>query len=598
MEMKFQDRGATHSAEPQNNVLDFFNQIPIKLRVFLEQFDLKNHQEIYNFLQPKISNLENPYKISNCERACDRLWEAWFSQENILVYGDYDLDGTSGIALIYESLKGLGFKNLFYFQPSKANDGYGLHGAILEKFKNEYGIDLVVTVDVGITGNEACQRANEIGLDVIITDHHLAQDQLPKAYAVVNPNQPGDSSGLGYLCGCGVGFYLIRGLCKKFIEKGTQINFDLKSVLPYFAIATVTDMVPLIKDNRTLLKFAFDSFRSVENPGLKALMEQLKLTGKKLDGSDIGLTLAPKINAISRMSATLKPIDLLFQKTEDQGRAFVKEILKLNDERKRLQEEGLQEVIEAFQQEQIENTIELTNPYRVFFYSSARIHHGVTGLIASKMVDLFGGSFFIGSLNKSTGVVVGSSRKSDKTSFSLVDVMTASKPLWNRFGGHAGAAGFEYFRSNQQEIAKNSQNYLDTLVTPNGSIPMEIEKIGRSAQLKPIDLDWFDLNTHFYSWVQFLEPFGAQFPEPIFRLKNVPVLSIKKMKEKHFKLNVVNPQNCESLNFVLFNSSEEQRQLLTGLNREYVVSFKIKKDNFNYNQKFQFIVEEIAAVQV
>tara|TARA_B110001454_G_scaffold219203_1_gene252097 strand:+ start:9472 stop:11271 length:1800 start_codon:yes stop_codon:yes gene_type:complete len=584
------------SSAQKSAVLDFYNQIPSKLRGYLEKFNQTTPQQMFDFLQPKLTTLENPYKIENLEKAAERLWNAWINQENVLIYGDYDLDGTSGIILLYDSFKALGFSNLHYFQPSKANDGYGLHVSILEKLKAEKNIDVVVTVDVGITGNAACEKAKELGIDVIITDHHLAQDELPNAYCIVNPNQPGDTSGLGYLCGCGVGFYLVRGLCKKWIEKGTAVKFDLKSVLPYFAIATVTDMVPLVKDNRTLLKFAFDAFKNVTNFGLKALLTELNLNDKKLDSSDIGLQLAPKINAITRMSSELKPIDLLFRKSAADAKAFAKDILKLNIERKALQESGLQEAKQAYEEYLKTNSVDTVDHYRVFFYASANIHHGVTGLIASKMVEQYGGSFFIGAQTADSDIVVGSSRKPDSISYSLVDMMAVSKETWIRFGGHASAAGFEYLKSNEEIILQGANGFLKNLKdsravqTRDETTAFAVD----SVNIEPIDLDWFDLNTHFFTWVQFLEPFGVQFPEPVFRLKDVAVLSIKVMKEKHFKLNVVNPQNREALNFVLFNSNEEQRQMLTALNQKFDICFKIKKDTFNYNQRFQFIIESIS----
>lgn len=584
------------SSAQKSAVLDFYNQIPFKLRGYLEKFSISSPEQMFDFLQPKLTTLENPYKIENLEKAAERLWNAWVDQENILIYGDYDLDGTSGIILLYDSFKALGFSNLHYFQPSKTNDGYGLHASILEKLKVEKNIDVVVTVDVGITGNAACDKAKELGIDVIVTDHHLAQDELPNAYCIVNPNQPGDTSGLGYLCGCGVGFYLVRGLCKKWIEKGSAVKFDLKTVLPYFAIATVTDMVPLAKDNRTLLKFALESFKNVTNFGLKALLTELNLNDKKLDTSDIGLQLAPKINAITRMSAHLKPIDLLYRDSAVNAKIFVKEILKLNVERKALQEAGLQETKQAYEEHLKTNSVKASDHYRAFFYASSNIHHGVTGLIASKMVEQFGGSFFIGAHPSDTDVVVGSSRKPDSISYSLVDVMAASKDSWIRFGGHASAAGFEYTKANEESILAGSTHFLKSLkdsagAEAKGNLDLPVGPPGMS---QPIDLDWFDLNTHFFTWVQFLEPFGVQFPEPVFRLKGVPVLSIKIMKEKHFKLNVVNPQNREALNFVLFNSNEEQRQLLTALNQKFDICFKIKKDTFNYNQRFQFVIESIS----
>jgi single-stranded-DNA-specific exonuclease len=324
-------------------------------------------------------------------------------------------------------------------------------------------------------------------------------------------------------------------------------------------------------------------------------MAELNLTGRSLDTADIGLQLAPKINAITRMSSLLKPIDLFFQSSAQDAKKFTSEILKLNAERKLLQEAGFQEVKTAYESFcQIESPDPLEHR-QVFFYSSTSIHHGVTGLIASKMVEQFGGSFFIGSQSIETGVVVGSSRKSDAVSFSLVDLMSGSKSHWIRYGGHASAAGFEYQKDNQDLIFQSSKQFLEQLDLVSEIRPSS--SANGNSNLNIIDLDWFDLNDHFYSWVQFLEPFGSHFPEPIFRLKKVPVLSFKVMKEKHFKLNLVNPHNRESLSFVLFFASEDQRQLINSLNRELDICFKIKRDNFNYNQRFQFIVESIQAIQ-
>ncbi len=286
-------------------------EFPQLIRRLLEARGFTNPELTQNFLFPKLSSLKDPTSILNMEKACERLLKAFESREKICVYADFDLDGTSGLALLDEGFRQLGFTDVVLAQPKRLSDGYGFHSHIVEDLKTQ-GVSLIVTVDVGITAFKACETATALGIDVIITDHHQMAAELPKAFCVVNPNQVGDTSGLGYLSGAGVGFYLLRGLKRRMFQAKliSETTLDLKSVLDCFCIATLTDMVPLVGDNRVLVKQGMAELEKTKRPGLRALMNSLDLSGRTLSSQDIAIRFAPKLNALSRMENGVMPIDL------------------------------------------------------------------------------------------------------------------------------------------------------------------------------------------------------------------------------------------------------------------------------------------------
>ena len=222
---------------------------------------------IDSLFSAKLKDLKNPFSLHDMDKAVARLCEAFEKNEKICVYADFDLDGTSGLALLVRGFEMLGFKNVEGYQPLRLQEGYGVHAHAIEKLQAS-GVDLVVTVDVGITAFEALERAAELGLDVIVTDHHQPKDQMPKALAVVNPNKGFCDSGLGYLSGVGVGFYLFLALKMEFQKRGWLIGeVDSKELLDCFVIGTLTDMVPLIHENRALVKHGLKAQEVTKRPG-------------------------------------------------------------------------------------------------------------------------------------------------------------------------------------------------------------------------------------------------------------------------------------------------------------------------------------------
>ncbi|MGZ3798449.1 MAG: single-stranded-DNA-specific exonuclease RecJ, partial [Pseudobdellovibrionaceae bacterium] len=265
--------------------------------------------QVDKFLFPKLTSLKEPLLLKGMDQAVARLGQAALHKEKVCIYADFDLDGTSGLALLKLGMQALGFADVIHYQPKRLSEGYGFHAHAVEELHKQ-GVTLIVTVDVGITANPAVEKAQALGIDVILTDHHLPGAVLPPAFVIVNPNQKSDDSGLGYLCGAGVAFYLLRALKRYFFDHPTlpKNNFDLKEVLDFFTIATLTDMVPLLEDNRVLVKHGLLKLSETRRPGLRALLAELGLENRPLTSQDVAIRFAPKLNALSRMECGILPI--------------------------------------------------------------------------------------------------------------------------------------------------------------------------------------------------------------------------------------------------------------------------------------------------
>jgi single-stranded-DNA-specific exonuclease len=343
---------------------------------FLSGRGITQLEDIDNFLSPSLNSLSHPFTLKDMDKAVERLVMAHVNQEKICVYGDYDLDGSSGISLLIDGLKKLGFENLSFYQPSRFLEGYGIHGDALETIAAR-GDRVVISVDCGITAVKEAEVAKSLGLDLIITDHHLArrdeagEEIIPQCVAVVNPNQKACSSNLTYLSGVGVGFYLLLGI-KSVLR---EVKCDLKSCLDLFAIGTITDMVPLRRENRVLIKHGLKVLSQTQRPGLQALLKRLNLWGRELDSIDVAFSFAPKLNALSRLELAIRPLDVMMCNDTAKAEVLAEEVIGLNEKRKSLQGELEERILSQLKTEQDSPAIVLGSPG----------HPGVVGLVATKV---------------------------------------------------------------------------------------------------------------------------------------------------------------------------------------------------------------------
>lgn len=502
----------------------------------------QTEEDVKNLFSPSLQNLKNPFLLKNMDKACDRLLKAYLDQEKVTIYADFDLDGTSGLALLYDGFTQLGFKNLSYIQPKRLSEGYGLHAHIVEELAKE-GTQVIVTVDVGITAIEAAKKAKESGVDLIITDHHLPYEELPDAYTIVNPNQKDCASGMGYLCGAGVGFYLLMALKKTLTDHGVgNPNFNLKDVLDFYVIGTLTDLVPLVSDNRVLVKHGLVKLSQTKRPALKSLIESLSLNDRQLTSQEVAINLAPKLNALSRMEAEILPRDVLLESDPERASMLVENVLKTQEERKKYQRAAYLKALK------LQETMDQKGYVWVW---SHEFHKGVIGLVATALSELLRVPAFVGSVNEN-GETSGSARCPDGVDYDLTKILEGCKDSLTKYGGHAQAAGFSLKLENAIQFDEQLKSFFEKNNKP----------ISKKMIVYDSEARFSDLTPQFMKWCEGLEPYGKDFPTLIFKFDSVKVLNIKSMNGGHLKFAL--EQDEKVFHAVVFSPDEVYKKIHDG----------------------------------
>lgn len=527
-------------------------------------------------LNPKLSELRDPLSLLGMDKAVSRLVKAYEQNEKICIYADFDLDGTSGLAILKQGLEKIGYKQVAYYQPKRLSEGYGFHAEAVEELKN-LSISLIVTVDVGITSFKAFEKAQELGVDVILTDHHLPADELPKALTIVNPNQKDCRSGLGYLCGAGVAFYLLRALKRAFFDHPQlpKNEWDLKEVLEFFCIGTLTDMVPLVDDNRVLVKHGLKVLAGTRKAGLRALLEALKLDGRELTSQDVAIRFAPKLNALSRMESDILPVEIYLEDDYQKALQMVGRVLENNETRQSLQSDAEAKALQMLESWSEPDFIFVSSPY---------FHRGVIGLIATKLSQHFNRPAFVGSEN-SEGIVVGSSRTPPGSEVSLVEALNSAAPVLKRFGGHAAAAGFEFAAQRQQELIQLLRTYFQEFKNNGQAATIDFDTVADLSEVNPSVMQWYD----------HIGPFGVGFHIPIIKFDQVSLKSKKELKGGHFKLNLCDTEkNCQ-VDALVFSPSDQLKSVLT-VGQNYQVLSELQWNYFNGRKSIQLLVKDLKPI--
>lgn len=528
-------------------------------------------EEVEAFLSPSLKDLRNPFELNGMQAAVERLWQAFVQEERICIYADFDLDGTSGLALLLEGLKLLEFENLTFYQPSRLSEGYGVHKEAVEKLHAD-GVKVLITVDVGITAVEALSRAEQLGMDVILTDHHLPGKELPPAYTIINPNQHECESKLGHLCGAGVAYYLFLAMKMEMTKRGVPTGqLDPKQVLDCFVIGTLTDMVPLKEENRVLTRHGLKQLEKTRRPGLQALMKALGLSGRSLGSSDVAIRLAPKLNALSRMDKGLRPIDIFVEEDVEKAEALVQEVLACNEQRKDLQSMALEQALQMAKDQS-------DQPF-IWVYS-ADFHKGIIGLVATRLVQDFGKPAFVGAVNED-GKIAGSARA--PSGHHLLQVFESAKNHLERFGGHAQAAGFEVEHSKASGFGEALLKYYEAF-----SEEPEILRI-YDAEVR---LD--EINVGSMNWMEHLEPFGQDFEPPVLKVTELEVKALKPLRGGHLKLEVTHIGQNYRLQALYFSPPADLENLKIGSKIEILA-----EPQWNYfagRRSLQLLIQDLRAL--
>jgi len=471
------------------------------------------------FLDPQLDHLHSPFLMKGMSEAVSRIQQAIGARERILIYGDYDVDGTTAIVILKRAIEILGGTADFHV-PHRIRDGYGMKDDVIERAAAD-GVRLVISVDTGIRAFAAAEAARRVGLDLIVTDHHLPESgQLPHALAVLNPNRPDCGYPCKSLCGAGIAFKIAQALLEARDESDARRRL-LPSFLKMAAIATIADAVPLVGENRVIAKLGLAGLRDPRNPGLRALMTVAQLADKQRDlsASDVAFRIAPRMNAAGRMDVAQTVIELFEAKEEDKARDLAARLNQLNADR----QQSEQEIVQYLEQR-------LTEPQfadaRCIVLDGDGWHRGVIGIAATRVVERTYRPALV--ISRENGEGHGSGRSIP--AFHLLEALESCHELFTRFGGHSHAVGFSLPSERIDELRQRLDDYARARLTSEDLVPVleaesEIELAGITPEL---------IRT-----VQRMEPFGVGNREPMFIARRLRVLLPPKiLKEKHAKLRV------------------------------------------------------------
>jgi single-stranded-DNA-specific exonuclease len=472
------------------------------------------------FLSPSLDHLHSPYLMRGMTAAVERLSAAIANKEGILIYGDYDVDGTTAVVILKTAIELCGGAADFHV-PHRIKEGYGIKNDVIERAAAG-GIKVVISVDTGIRAFQAAETARRVGIDLIVTDHHLpeAHEGVPNAWAVLNPNQQGCDYPCKELCGAGVAFKIAQALFAKFKDRVDQTKL-IPSFLKMAAIATIADAVPLVGENRTIARLGLEGLRRPVNGGLKALMEVSGLTGERAIGAgDVGFRLGPRINAAGRMDVARDVIELFTCKDQARCKDIAEKLNQLNLERQ-AEEQRIVTEIEA----RLAAEPDLTGQICMVFDGDGW-HRGVVGIVASRVVEKTGRPALV--IAKEAEEAHGSGRSI--SAFHLLDALESCHDLFIRFGGHAHAVGFAMPSKNVPALKQRLNSYAQARLKPEDLMPeLRIDAEIALSSVTPELLHSLGR----------LEPFGHGNREPVFSSCGVSLLMPPRiLKEKHIKLRV------------------------------------------------------------
>lgn len=478
--------------------------------------DITDAETADRFLMPKLDHLHSPYLMKNMKAAVDRLDAAIERKEGILIYGDYDVDGTTAIVILKTAIELCGGSADFHV-PHRIKEGYDLRGDVIERAAAA-GINLIISVDAGIRAFSAAETAKRLGVDLIVTDHHLpGPDGMPHALAVLNPNQPDCEYPCKALCGAGVAFKLAQALMERRLNGRDQVPL-LKSFLKMVAIATIADSVPITGENRVFTKLGLEALRTAVNPGLKALLEVAQVGGRPLTTGEVGFRIAPRINAAGRMDIAADVIELFSVKDMNRARQIAAKLDRLNSERQEEERRILEAIHKRFEDEP-----SLIEKYCLVIDGDGW-HRGVIGITATRVVERYHRPTIV--VSRDGDEAHGSGRSIRP--FHLLNALESCPELFTRYGGHSHAVGFAMPATLVPELSTRLDAYARTKLTPEDFEPALV--LDAEVPLPHITPELFKL-------VQYLEPFGSRNPEPIFSARRVRVTAPPRiLKERHVKL--------------------------------------------------------------
>jgi single-stranded-DNA-specific exonuclease len=538
--------------------------IPVTVAELLLARGVRTAEDVARFLHPQLEHLHDPYAMSGMRAAVPRVQQAIENREPILIYGDYDVDGTTATVLLKTAIEMLGGEVRFHV-PHRLKEGYGMRDEVLETAAAE-GVRLVISVDTGIRAFAAARAAQSLGLDLIVTDHHLPEidpisgTNVPHALAVLNPNHPDCTYPCKHLCGAGVAFKLAQALLEAHDAERARTKI-LPSFLKILAIATVADAVPLLGENRTFVALGLDGLRRPINAGLRELMKAANLdpSQRKLTPIDIAFRIAPRINAAGRMDIASDVVELFTTRQPQRAQELAEKLERLNTDRRETEASILTQIEERLKDPAFEQT-------RCIVMDGEGWHRGIIGILASRIVDQTGKPALVITHEESAH---GSGRSIP--GFHLLNAIETCHDLFTRFGGHAHAVGFSLPSSQVPELRQRLETYaLVNLTEDQLGNPLTIH-----ANL-PLDR----ITPALFTWLRRMEPCGMGNEEPVFAAQNVRVASSPRfIKEKHVRLQLAQGPRAITFPAIGWHWADRIRSMNIEQNSIIHLAYKLREND-------------------
>ena len=538
----------------------------------LVQRGITSVDEAERFFSPSLSDMHDPFLMRDMNKAVNRLNKAMGAKEKILVYGDYDVDGTTAVALVYKYLRNY-YSHIEYYIPTRDEEGYGISMKSIDDAASK-GIKLIIVLDCGIKAIEEIHYAKERGIDFIICDHHVPDDVLPEACAILNPKLADNTYPYPHLSGCGVGFKFMQAFAR---SNGLTNHNELYSLLDLVAVSIAADIVPMTGENRIMAYHGLKRLNSNPNMGLKSIIRICNLANREITISDVIFKIGPRINASGRMQSGMEAVDLLTTKDQNEAYAKGKNIDQYNRDRKEL-DKRITEEANAI----LEERGEIDSDHKSIVIYNKNWHKGIIGIVASRLTELYYKPAVV--LTLSNGLATGSSRSVQ--GYDIYSAVEATRDLLENFGGHTYAVGLSLKEENIPEFSRRFEEYVAETIKPNQLTP----QIDIDAYLK-----FEEITPDFLAYLKLFNPFGPGNQKPIFCSKHVKDYGTSKLVGRnleHIKLELVDNSSGKVMNGIAFNMSNFFAHIKSG--ESFDICYTIEENkHINNPNNYQLFVKEI-----
>ena len=520
------------------------------------------------FFRPQLADLINPFLMRDMDLAVDRLNDAMGRKERILVYGDYDVDGCTAVALVYKFLQQF-YSNIDYYIPDRYDEGYGVSKKGID-YAHQTGVKLIIILDCGIKAFEEIAYAKSLGIDFIICDHHVPDETMPEAVAILNPKRPDDPYPFKHLCGCGVGFKFMQAFAKN-----NNIPFThLIPLLDFCAVSIAADIVPVVDENRILAFHGLKRLNQNPSVGLKAIIDICGLQDRELSMSDIIFKIGPRINASGRMENGKESVDLLVEKDFGQALVMARHINEYNEQRKDIDKQMTEEA------NQIVSKLENQRHQSSIVLYDENWKKGVIGIVASRLTEIYFRPTVV--ITRDGDFATGSARS--VAGFDVYSAIKSCRDLLTNFGGHTYAAGLTLRWNDVPEFRQRCQQYVEQHIAPE-----------QTEAILKIDaqIDFRDITKRLHTDLKRFAPFGPGNPKPLFCTLGVYDFGTSKVvgrEQEHIKLELVDSKSNNVMNGIAFGQSGSARYIKS--KRSFDIAYSIEDNVFKHGS-IQLQIEDI-----